>query len=133
MLAACGAGDSPEKQVRAVIDQMEMAAEKRDVGEFTEHLSANFSDSNGSGPAEVARYLHGYFIANQSIHLLTRIEQLEFPIGDEARARVLVGMVGREAAATRSWDLAADLHTFDIALRREDGAWKVIFARVMRK
>lgn len=132
-LAACGSGDSPEQQVRAVIDQMETAAENRDVGELTEHLSESYSDANGNGPAEVARYLRGYFIANQSIHLLTRVEQLDFPTDDEARARVLVGMVGREAAATREWDLAADLHAFDISLRREDGAWKVIFARVMRK
>lgn len=132
-LAACGGSDTPEQQVRAVIERMELAAEDRDVGKLTKHLSQSYSDSHGNGPDEVARYLRGYFIAHQSIHLLTRIEQLEFPTDEEARARVLVGMVGREAAATRQWDLAAELHTFDIALRREDGAWKVMFARVLRK
>ncbi|HEY0941296.1 MAG TPA: hypothetical protein VGE08_14445 [Steroidobacter sp.] len=133
MLAACGNSDSPEQQVRTVIDQMERAAENRDVGELTEHLSEDFGDSNGNGREEIARYLRGYFIANQSIQLLTRIEQLEFPADDEARAQVLVGMVSRDAAATNQWDLAADLQAFDIALRREDGAWKVIFARVIQK
>lgn len=132
-LAACGGADSPEQQVRAVIDQMELAAENRDVGELTDHLSENFSDSSGMGPEEAARYLRGYFIANQSIHLLTRIEQLEFPADDEARARVVVGMVGRDAAAANQWDLAADLHTFEIGLRHEDGAWKVIFTNLVQK
>ncbi|MBL8266661.1 hypothetical protein [Steroidobacter sp.] len=133
LLAACGDGNSPEQQVRAVIEQMELAAENRDVGDLTAHLSEEYRDSNGLGPAEVARYLHGYFIANQSIHLLTRVEEISFPIDGEARAQVLVGMLGREAAATNSWDLAADLHTFKIALRREDGAWKVSFLEVVRK
>ncbi|MDY6947718.1 MAG: hypothetical protein SXG53_18575 [Pseudomonadota bacterium] len=131
-LAACGEADSPEQQVRAVIDQIESAAENRDVGEFSEHLSEDFRDSTGMGADEVARYLRGYFIANQSIQLLTRIEQLDFPTDGEARAQVLVGMVGREAAAASQWDLAADLHTFKLALRREDGDWKVTFAEVMR-
>ena len=132
-LAACGDADSPEQQVRAVIDQIELAAENRDVGEFTEHLSEDYRDSTGMGTDELARYLRGYFIANQSIQLLTRVEQLEFPTDGEARAQVLVGMVGREAAAANQWDLAADLHTFKIALRREDDDWKVTFAEVMRK
>ena len=98
-----------------------------------EHLSQNFRDVNGMGPDEAARYARGYFIANQSVHLLTRIEQLEFPTEGEARAQVLVGMVGREADAATQWDLAADLHTFKIALRREDDEWKVTFDEVMRK
>jgi len=133
VLAGCGDANSPEQQVRAVIEQMEAAAENRDVGDLTEHLSEDYRDSNGMGPEEVARYLRGYFIANQSIHLLTRIEQLEFPTDGEARAQVLVGMLGRDAAATNEWDLAADLHTFRIALRREADDWKVSFLEVMRK
>lgn len=132
-LAACGDADSPEQQVRAVIEQMELAAENRDVGDLMEHLSEDYRDSNGMGPEEVSRYLRGYFIANQSIHLLTRIEELAFPTDGEARAQVLVGMVGRDAAATNQWDLAADLHTFKIALRREADDWKVSFVEVMRK
>ncbi|MBM0104378.1 hypothetical protein JM946_06455 [Steroidobacter sp. S1-65] len=133
LLAACGDADSPEQQVRAVIEQMELAAENRDVGDVMEHVSEDYRGADGMGPEEVARYLRGYFIANQSIHLLTRIEDLTFPSEGEARAQVLVGMVGRDAAATRQWDLAADLHTFRIALRREAGDWKVTFVQVMRK
>lgn len=136
-LTACGEADSPEQRVRAVIERMELAAENRDAGELTEHLSEDFRDSNGRGPEDAARLLRGYFIANQSIHLLTRIEHLEFPSDDEARVQVLVGMVGREADATgaapRRWDLAAELHTFKLALRLEEGEWKVTFASVMRK
>jgi hypothetical protein len=126
-LTACGDADSPEQQVRDVIDKMETAAEARDVSELVEHLSSEYRDANGMSPDEAARYARGYFIANQSIHLLTRVEQVEFPLPDEARARVLVGMVGRDADAAGKWDLAADLYEFKLALRQEDGEWKVTF------
>ena len=111
-LAGCGDADSPEQQVRAVIDEMEAAAEARDVGELMEHLSEDFRDVNGMGAEEAARYARGYFIANQSVHLVTRVERIEFPTDGEARARVLVGMMGRDAAAAATINLtslAADL------------------------
>lgn len=131
LLAACSDGGSPEQQVRAVIEQMEQAAENRDVGELASHLSADYRNANGMGAEEAARYARGYFIANQSIHLLTRVEDLTFPTDGEARAQVLVGMLGRDTAD--QWDLAAEVHTFKIALRREDDEWKVSFLEVMRK
>jgi len=130
-LAACSDTSSPEQQVRAVIEQMEQAAESRDVGDLKAHLSEDYRDANGMGAEDAVRYARGYFLANQSIHLLTRIEELTFPAPDEARAQVLVGMLGRDAAD--QWDLAAELHTFKIALRREDDRWKVTFLQVMRK
>lgn len=132
-LAACSAPSSPEQQVRATIEQLEVAAEARDVGDFMEHLTEDYRDASGMGAEDAARYLRGYFIANQSIHLLTRVEELEFPVDGEARATVLVGMVGREADAGGKWDLAAELREFKLALRREDGAWKVSFSEVTAK
>ncbi|SRR5512138_1940541 len=129
IVAGCGEQDSPEAQVRAVIDRMELGAENRDVGDVLDHVSATYRDDHGNGREEVGRLLRGYFIANQSIHLLTRIESLSFPAEDEARATVVVAMVGRDAAASNAWDLAADLQTFDIVLIREGGDWKVTWAR----
>jgi hypothetical protein len=132
-LTACGDPDSPEQQVRQVIDKMETAAEARDVSELVEHLSSEYRDLNGMSADEAGRYARGYFVANQSIHLLTRVEQIEFPLPDEARARVLVGMVGRDADAASNWDLAADLYEFKLALRQEGGEWKISFAEWKRR
>lgn len=133
LLTGCGDSDSPEQQVRRVIDEMEIAVEARDVGELVEHLSDEYRDANGMSAQEAARYARGYFVANQSIHLLTRVEQIEFPLPDEARARVLVGMVGTDANAAGNWDLAADLYEFKVTLRQEAGDWKVTFAQWSRK
>ena len=127
LLAACADEGSPEQEVRAVIQSMELAAEARDVGELMEHISANYRDAQGQDRTEASRYVRGYFIANQSVHLLTRIQSLEFPAPDEARVKLQVGMAGREGEQGAG-GVTADLHDFDIALVREDGAWKVGYA-----
>ena len=128
-LLGCGAPDSPEQQIRAVIEQVEIAAESRDVGDLMQHVSQQYQDGSGLGRDDAAKYVRGYFIANQSIHLLTRVDQVEFPVSEEARVLVTVGMVGRDAAASGQWDLAANIYEFDVTLRREGDAWKVTYAK----
>jgi hypothetical protein len=127
LLTACSDDGSPEQQVRAVIESMEVAAEARDVGDLMEHISANYRDAQGQDRTEASRYARGYFIANQSVHLLTRIESLEFPAADEARVKLQVGMAGRAGEPGQA-GLSADLYDFDLALVREDGEWKVSYA-----
>jgi hypothetical protein len=127
LLAGCADDSTPEQQVRAVIESMEVAAEARDVGDLMEHVSANYRDAQGQGPAEASRYARGYFVANQSIHLLTRIESLEFPAPDEARVKLQVGMAGRGGEQGAA-GLSADLYDFDLALVREAGEWKLSYA-----
>jgi hypothetical protein len=127
LLAACADEASPEQQVRAVIESMEVAAEARDVGDLMEHISTNYRDAQGQDRTEASRSARGYFIANQSVHLLTRIESLEFPAPDEARVKLQVGMAGRGGEPGAA-SLNADLYDFDLALIREGGEWKVSHA-----
>ena len=124
LLTACTDPGSPEQQVRAVLESMETAAEARDVGDLLEHISANYRDAQGQDRTEAARYARAYFLANQSVHLLTRIESLEFPAPDEARVKLQVGMAGRAGES----GVTADLYDFDLALIREDDEWKLSYA-----
>lgn len=119
--------------MRKIIDQMEAAAEDRDIGDLMEFVSPDFRDAEGQGGEELARDIRGYFVANQSIHLLTRINQIEFPMADEARLQVTVGMAGREADASAVWSLATDLQEFDVTMRKEDETWKVTYAKWRRE
>lgn len=127
-LSGCGAPDSPEVQVRAVIAAAEQAVEARDVSAVMELVSPDYADADGRQAAELSRYLRGYFIANQSIHLLTRIDTLEFPATGVAEAELTVAMVGREAEAESAWDLAADVHAIRLTLMEKGGDWRVTHA-----
>ena len=104
---ACSDRASPEQQVRAVIDadgdRSRSARRRRADGAPLRQLPRR---AGPGPPTGRARYARGYFIANQSMHLLTRIESLEFPAADEARVKLQVGMAGRGGstgeAGTRS-------------------------------
>lgn len=124
-LGACGGDESPEAQVRAVIAEAERAAEARNASALFELIAPDYRDDRGNGSEEIKRYVRGYLITHQSIHMLTRVEEVELTASDLARVRATVGMLGREAEPESSWDLAADVYEFDITLAREDGEWRV--------
>lgn len=128
VFAGCGREESPEAQVRTVIAAGEAAAEARDLSGILEHVSPSFQDGNGGGPDELKQSLRGYFVMHQSVHLLTRVESVEFPYRDYARVRLQVGMLGRESAGATSMDLAADVKEIVLELALEDDEWKVVRA-----
>ena len=132
-LIACSSEDSPEEQVRTAIAEIELAAEARDTADVIEWLDPAYRDAHGNDVEEVRRLLRGYFLTNQSIHLLTRIETLTFPHPDEARVVLQVAMVGRDADAANAWNLAGDLHRFELALISQDDRWLVNWARWQRR
>lgn len=133
LLVSCSREATVEQQVREVIERAEQRAEARDLSSLMELVSESYSDMRGNDRQQIRDYLRGYFLVNQSVHLLTRIESLEFPADELARARITVGMLGRQGE--EDWNLAADLYEFEIELLREGGEWKVRHAdwqRVLR-
>jgi hypothetical protein len=127
----CGEPDTPEAQVRAVVQAAKDAAEARDASGLFDLIDPGYRDPQGNGAEELRRYLRGWLIAHQSVRLLTRVESIEFPAENLARLSVTVGMVGREAGGD-AWDLAADVYDIDVTLAREGGEWRVTRAEWRR-
>ena len=132
LAAACGGADPPEAQVREVVATAESAAEARDLSALMDLVSSSYSDDEGRTRDELRRYVHGYLIANQSIHLVTRIDSVDFPYRDMARVELTLGSLGREAAEAASLDLAADVEHLAIEMQLDDEEWKVTRARRIR-
>lgn len=126
-LAGCGSRSTPEDELRAVMAQAEAAAEDRDAADLLGLVAADYRDDRGNDAGEIGRYLRGFLIANQSIHLLTRVDDIEIMGEGVARVRATVGMLGREAAAggDAGWDLAGSVYEFDLTFARDDGEWRV--------
>jgi hypothetical protein len=118
-LAACAAKSSDEAQVRAVIDQMEAAAEDRDSSDVLENVADDFADSSGSDKSQLRNFLRGYFLAHPRLELLVNIESLEFPVDGLAQAVVSV-------ATVELGDPGAQL--FKVEFRRTDGEWHLVRA-----
>ena len=125
---ACGPEETPEARVRAVIVAGEKGAEARDLSALMDLVSPAYRDEQGNGPDELKQYLRGYLVAHQSVHLLTRVESIEFPYRDIARVRLTVGTLGREVAAATAFDVAADVNEVVLELALEDDEWRVVRA-----
>lgn len=62
------------------------------------------------------------------MNLLTRIDSIELEGTEQARVKVTVGLLGREAKGESDWNLAADLERLDIRLARVGDEWRVVGA-----
>jgi hypothetical protein len=124
-LGGCSQPASPEQQVRDVITAGEQAAEERDLGALMDLVSAQYGDESGRDAESLEQYVRGYLMLHPSIHLLTRVEEIDFPYADLARVRVTVGSLGHGAAEGASFDVAADIEELEIELVREGEDWRV--------
>ena len=127
-VAGCGEQETPEARVRAVIAAGEAAAEARDLSGILEHVAPGFRDAQGGGREELKQYLRGYLVTHPSVHLLTRIDSVEFPYRDLARVKLTVGTLGTGSTEAAGFDLAADVHDVVLELQFEDDAWRVVRA-----
>jgi|KBSMisStandDraft_5_1062788.scaffolds.fasta_scaffold103469_2 RNase adaptor protein for sRNA GlmZ degradation len=115
-LAACGAKTSDEQQVRALIDEVETAAEARDTSDVLEHVADTYADSSGLDKTQLRDFLRGYFLVHPKLELVVNIESLEFPVDGLAQAVISVTTV--ELTDPNRQQLKVEF-------RRSEGAWQV--------
>ena len=124
LLAACGAKTSDEQQVRALIDEVETAAEARDTSDVLEHVAETYADSGGLDKTQLQDFLRGYFLAHPKLELVVNIESLQFPVDGLAQAVVSVTTVELTDP---------NLQRLKIEFRRSGSTWQVARAeRVVR-
>lgn len=109
--------------MRQVVRAAETAAEERDLSEVMDLVAAGYNDSRGQDKDAIRDLMRGFFVLNQSVHLLMRIEDIEFPSDEIAEARVTVGMLGRQSQ--EDWSFAAEVYEFEVRLMREDDEWRL--------
>jgi hypothetical protein len=131
LTTGCGASD-PEAEIRALLAAAEEAAEARDAGFFADALGAGYRDTRGHDRDELVRTLRGYFIANQRIEIMSRVDDIALEGADAARAVVHAGMVGQRAGAGLIDGVEAELYRFELELVKDGGDWQIIGADVRR-
>jgi hypothetical protein len=125
--AGCGAGN-PQAEIRALLEAAEEAAEARDAGFFGALIADAYRDARGHDRDELLRTIRGYFVANQRIEIVSRIEQVTLEGADAARAVVHAGMLGRRTGAALLEGVDADLYRFELELVNDGGDWRIIGA-----
>lgn len=125
-LLGCSKTQTPEERVRAMIAQAEQAAERKESGKLRALLSERYSDDEGRDRRGLDGILRVYLLRHEAIHVLTRIERIEFPQPGNADVALYVAMAGRPlSAASELANFNADLYRLELRLVEEDGAWRV--------
>jgi hypothetical protein len=131
VVAGCGPADR-EAQVRAVLVAAEEAAEAGDTGFFRDFIDAGYRDTRGNDRDRLIDLLRGYFIANQRIEIVSRVDEVVLEGADAAHAVVHAGMLGQRAGAALLGGLDADLYRFELELVNDGGEWRIIGASASR-
>ena len=127
-VAGCGGVSDPEAEIRALLAQAEEAAEARDAGFFGALVGTSYRDARGNDRSEIVRRVRGYFIANQRIEIVSRVDEVVLEGADAARAVVHAGMLGQRSGAELLGGVDADLYRFELVLVNEGGEWRIIGA-----
>ena len=126
-IAGCADPESPEQQIRQMVDQGEAAVEEGAHSEIKSLISDSYLDEAGRNRRALAQLVAGYMLRHGSIHLLTQIDRIEIQGPEDALLSLYVAMAARPLQeAGQLLSVRADLLRFDLVLRREDGQWRVI-------
>ena len=126
-LGGCGGspGD-PEAELRAWVNDSEAAAEDRDRRGLVAKVSANYADARGNDREALGNLFRVYMLRQQSISILTKIDDIALHGDSAADVSLTVGMAGTNNHAL---GLRADAYRFELELEKDDGEWLLIGAR----
>ncbi len=126
LLVACSAGVTPEQEIRALLLEAEIAAEERDVGDFSRLISPQYGDQYGHDKDELLRLLRLQMIRNQVIYLWLQIAEINVISDASAEATVRVAMAGGPLQSFEDLArLGAELYRFELELVKESGKWRI--------
>ncbi len=125
--------ETEQDRVRKVIINIQKASEDKDVGKVISYLSRNYSDPQEFTYDTIKGLLLGYFLRHQRISAyMTGLEVTTE--NNAARAIFQVILTGGTRTGNTA-DLlpeALGMYSFDVALIKESGDWKVVSAKWVR-
>jgi len=126
--AACNK-ETEEDRVRKVIAGMQKAVEEKQVTAVLEHVSRSYQDPQGNNYDGIKGIFAFYFLRHRAVSV--SIPSLDITVtNDMARVvfqAILAGREGGESAGAILPD-ALGVYQFNVVLRKEGDAWKVLSA-----
>ena len=122
--------DTPEAQIRRLIESAETAAEAKKMKTLKNYISEGYKDGSGHNKKALSGFLTVQFFRNKKIHLLTRIHAISFPEPQIADVTLFVAMSGSPFSEGGELPgIRADLYRFDFKFSEESSEeWKLVSA-----
>jgi len=121
-----GSATDPEAELRAWVSDAEEAAESKDRGALLDKIATSYTDARGHDRDELNNMFRFYMLRQQSIALLTKIDEIELLDGTAADMSLTVAMAGTGAG---SIGLNADAYHIELELEKDGDDWLLIGAR----
>lgn len=127
LTSACGGPpDAPEEALRRWVADAQAAAEREDRDALMSMLSENYADARGNDYEDVGQMLGFWFLRQDSVVLISKIDEIAVSDGTAALVTLSVGMAGANDAAL---GFSADAYRFELELEQDDDEWLLIAAR----
>lgn len=127
LICACGGEpDTPEEALRRWVSEAQAAAEKEDHGALMSMLSEHYVDARGNDHKSIGQMLRFYFLRQDSVLLISRIEEIAVSGGTAALVKLTAGMAGANDAAL---GFSADAYRFELELELDGDEWLLTGAR----
>ena len=127
LLSACGGPpDATEEALRRWVADAQAAAEREDRDALMSMLSENYADARGNDYESVEQMLGFYFLRQDSVVLLSKIDEITVSGSTAALVKLSVGMAGANDAAL---GFSADAYRFELELEQDGDDWLLIAAR----
>lgn len=85
---------SAEEQLRGLLSKAEADLEARDLDAAMASVAPTYEDSAGRDYRALRTLLFGYLLRHKSIHILSKIDQIELVSDTQARLVVFAGLAG---------------------------------------
>ena len=127
LLSACGGPpEGPEAAIRAWVRQGHEAAEAKDRRALVDLISPAYTDARGNSRDDIENMFRLFFLRQQKVALISRIEELQV-YGDTAALLVLsVGMAGTNDNVL---GFSADAYGFEMEFELQNDEWLLTSAR----
>jgi hypothetical protein len=131
LICACGGSpDTPEEALRRWVADAQAAAEKEDRDALMSMLSEHYADARGNDYDGVDQMLRFYFLRQESVVLVSKIDEIEVSGASGADLAALVKLsVGMAGANDAALGFSADAYHFELELEQDGDDWLLIAAR----
>ena len=127
LVAACGEPTTgAEEQVRAWVQEAQVAAESKARRDLVNLISPDYADARGYDRDAIEKRLRVYFLRQDNIQLLTSVDDLKLYGDTAAEVELTVAMAGTNDGA---FGFSADAYRFLMELEKGDNGWRLISAR----
>lgn len=125
----CGCGgpaEGPEEALRKWVTQGRELAEAKDRRALVRMISPNYTDARGNSRDDIEDRFRIYFLRQNKVALVTRIEELNVYADSAAELVLSVGMAGTNDGVL---GFSADAYRFEMEFELEDDEWLLTSAR----